>query len=407
MPITTLAIKGAKPKEKKYRLYDTGGLYMEITPSGGKLWRFKYRYGGKEKLLAIGKYPDLSLKEARAKHSEARNQLANELDPSAVKQEVKQKNQDAASNSFEIVTREWAHKNSKKWTPSNSKLVIRRFERDVFPWLGKTAIENVSAPELLKTLRRIENRNALYTAHKILQNCGQVFRYAIATGRATSDPSAALKGALPPVKQRHHSSITDPVAIGGLLRAIRDYQGSFVTKCALNFAPLVFVRPTELRHAEWQEIDTEKAEWRIPANKMKMGAVHIVPLSTQAIAILDELRPLTGNGKYLFPSVRSASRPMSENTINAALRRLGYTSKEMTGHGFRSMASTLLNEQGWHWDAIERQLAHSERNSVRAAYNYAEHMPERIRMMQHWADYLDVLAQGGDVVSINKNGAKR
>ena len=236
-----------------------------------------------------------------------------------------------------------------------------------------------------------------------MQNCGQVFRYAMATARCTTDPTTALKGALPPTQPKHHASITDPKKIGALLRAINGYEGNFITQCALKLAPLVFVRPGELRHAEWQEVDIEKAEWRIPAEKMKMKAVHIVPLSKQAIAILEDIYTVTGHGKYVFPSVRTNTRPMSENTVNAGLRRLGYTKEEITGHGFRSMASTLLNEQGWHWDAIERQLAHAERNSIRAAYNYAEHLPERIKMMQHYADYLDGLANGADIVSINKN----
>lgn len=391
MPLTNLEIKSAKPKEKAYRLYDSGGLYLEVSPSGGKLWRMKYRFAGKEKRLSFGKFPSISLKDARSKQADAKKHLENDIDPSALKKELKKSKLNADKNSFEAVAREWMHKNVDKWSGSNSKIVLKRFENDVFPCVGKTGIENVTAPDLLGMLRRIEKRGALYTAHKTLQNCGQVFRYAIATARGTSDPSTALKGALPPMMPKHHASISDPTKVGALLRAIDDYEGAFVTQCALKFAPLVFVRPGELRHAEWQEFDTKKAEWRIPASKMKMKAIHIVPLSTQAIVILDDLRTLTGNDKYVFPSVRSATRPMSENTINAGLRRMGYTKLEMTGHGFRSMASTLLNEQGWHWDAIERQLAHAERNSIRAAYNYAEHMPVRIKMMQHWADYLDKL----------------
>jgi integrase len=402
MPLTSLAVKSAKPKEKAYRLYDSGGLYLEVSPSGGKLWRMKYRFAGKEKRLSFGKFPSISLKDARFKQADAKTHLENDIDPGALKKELKRSQLNAEKNSFEAVAREWMHKNVDKWSASNSKIVLKRFENDVFPCVGKTAIEKVTAPDLLDMLRRIEKRGALYTAHKTLQNCGQVFRYAIATARGTGDPSTALKGALPPQKPTHHASIADPKEVGALLRAIDDYEGAFVTQCALKFAPLVFVRPGELRHAEWQEFDTSKAEWRIPADKMKMNAVHIVPLSTQALAILEEAHSLTGNGKYVFPSIRSASRPMSENTINASLRRMGYTKEDMTGHGFRSMASTLLNEQGWHWDAIERQLAHSERNNVRAAYNYAEHMPERIRMMQHWADYLDELANDSDIVSLSQ-----
>ena len=404
MALDALTVKGSKPKEKRYRLYDTQGLYLEVTPKGGKLWRLKYRYAGKEKLLSLGAFPTISLKDARALKDNAKKQLANDIDPGVLKQELKQTKLAEVKNNFETVTREWIYKNRNKWSSSNTIHVKSRFERDVYPQIGKLGIATVTAPQLLRVIQRIEKRGALYTAHKVLQNCGQVFRFAIATARTNTDPSTALKGALPPVKHINHASITDPKKIGALLRAINGYEGTFVTQCALRLAPLVFVRPTELRHAEWTEIDLDKAEWRIPANKMKMNAVHIVPLSEQAVSILEEIHALTGTGKYVFPGVRSASRPMSENTINASLRRMGYTKEEMTGHGFRSMASTLLNEQGWSADAIERQLAHGERNSIRAAYNYAEHMPERIRMMQHWADYLEGLAKGADIVSINGAG---
>jgi len=402
MALNTLTIKSAKPKAKKYRLPDGNGLYLEVTPSGGKLWRMKYRFLKKEKLLSFGAFPDVSLKEARVFKNEAKKLLSEEIDPAALKKELKQSKLADAKNSFEMVAREWVEQNKSKWAGSNAKHVMGRFERFIFPTLGKKSINDITAPDLLIAIRRIEKSGSIYTAYKVLQNCGQVFRYAMATARTTSDPSTALKGALPPIKTKHHASITNPKKIGELLRAINGYEGSFITQCALKLAPLVFVRPGELRHAEWQEIDIEKAEWRIPAEKMKMKAVHIVPLSKQAITILEDIQAVTGHGKYVFPSVRTNTRPMSENTINAGLRRLGYTKEEMTGHGFRSMASTLLNEQGWHWDAIERQLAHAERNSIRAAYNYAEHLPERIKMMQHYADYLNGLANGADVVSINR-----
>lgn len=400
MALNTLTIKSAKPKGKKYRLSDGGGLYMEITPSGGKLWRMKYRFLKKEKLLSFGAFPTISLKDARSLKDDAKKLLADAIDPAAFKKKTKQNKLTDSKNSFEIVVHEWVDKNRNKWVASNTQHVTARFERFVFPTLGKKSISDVTAPDLLDVIKRIEKSGTIYTAHKVLQNCGQVFRYAMATARTTSDPTTALKGALPPVQQKHHASITNPKKIGALLRAINGYEGNFITQCALKLAPLVFVRPGELRHAEWQEVDIEKAEWRIPAEKMKMKAVHIVPLSKQAIAILEDIHTVTGHAKYIFPSVRTNSRPMSENTINAGLRRLGYTKEEMTGHGFRSMASTLLNEQGWHWDAIERQLAHAERNSIRAAYNYAEHLPERVKMMQHYADYLNGLANGADVVSI-------
>ncbi|MBV1899841.1 MAG: tyrosine-type recombinase/integrase [Cycloclasticus sp.] len=403
MPLNALIIKSAKPKDKKYRLSDSGGLYMEVTPSGGKLWRMKYRFLKKEKLLSFGAFPIVTLKEARLYRDEAKSLLSKGIDPSVVKKELKESKLAASKNSFKAVTQEWISKNSTKWSSSNTNNVSKRLEQHVFPHIGNKSISTITAPDLLTVINRIEKTGTIYTAHKTLQNCGQVFRYAMATARCTTDPTTALKGALPPTQPKHHASITDPKKIGALLRAINGYEGNFITQCALKLAPLVFVRPGELRHAEWQEVDIEKAEWRIPAEKMKMKAVHIVPLSKQAIAILEDIYTVTGHGKYVFPSVRTNTRPMSENTVNAGLRRLGYTKEEITGHGFRSMASTLLNEQGWHWDAIERQLTHAERNSIRAAYNYAEHLPERIKMMQHYADYLDGLANGADIVSINKN----
>ncbi len=392
MPLNDVTCRNAKPREKAYKLSDEKGLYLFIRPNGSKSWRLKYRFLGKEKTLSIGLYPDVGLAQARAARERARKQLAENADPGYAKQLSKRSAKEAAENSFEAIAREWFTKFSTKWSDSHAKRILRRLEKDVFPWIGKRPIAEIAAQELLTLLRRMENRGAIETAHRANQNCGQIFRYAIATGRAERDPSADLKGAIPPPKKKHHASIIKPSQIGELLRAIDGYHGHFVTKCALRLAPLVFVRPGELRHAEWSEIDLDKAEWRIPAEKMKMRVMHIVPLSKQAIEVLYELQALTGDGKYVFPSVRSAKRPMSENTVLGALRRLGYTSTEMTGHGFRSMASTLLNEQGWNPDAIERQLAHGERNTVRAAYNYAEYLPERKKMMQEWADYLEGLA---------------
>ncbi|MCS5710442.1 phage integrase central domain-containing protein [Candidatus Berkiella aquae] len=391
MALSDTKVRSLKPREKAYKVADEKGLYLQITPTNAKYWRFKFRFAGKEKKLALGVYPDVSLADARNKRDEARKLLANDVDPSFHKKEKKRSLKLLAENSFESVALEWHIKFSNKWTPDHADRILQRLKKDVFPWIGNRPISGINAPELLSVLRRIEDRGAIETAHRTLQNCGQIFRYAIATGRAERDISSDLRGALQPVKQRHHASITDPKAIGSLLRAINDYQGHFVTKCALRLAPLVFVRPGELRQAEWAEFNFETNEWHIPAQKMKMREKHIVPLSRQALTILNELKPLTGNGKYLFPGIRTPNRPMSNNTVLGALRRLGYTSDEMTGHGFRSMACTLLNEQGWNRDAIERQLAHAERNSIRAAYNYAEHLPERRKMMQKWADYLDEL----------------
>jgi integrase len=387
-------------------LFDARGLYVEIAPKGGKWWRFKYRFDRKEKRLSLGVYPDVTLKAARQSRDEARKLLADGIDPSEHRRALKSARVEGAANSFEAVAREWVAKFKPSWTADHAERITRRFERNVFPWIGDSLIQELVAPDLLRVLRRIENRGALPTAHRALQNCGQVFRYAIATGRADRDISADLRGALPPARTTHHASLTNPKAVGELLRAIEGYEGSFVTRCALRLAPLVIVRPGELRKAEWIEFDLEAAEWRIPAERMKMSQQHIVPLSRQAVEIFRELKPLTGPAGYVFPGARTNGRPMSENTINGALRRLGYAKHEMTGHGFRSMASTLLNEQSWHRDAIERQLAHAERDSVRAAYNYAEHLPERRKMMQAWADYLDGLAAGGEVVPLKADKGK-
>lgn len=405
MQLTDTKIRNAKPAGKAIRLPDGKGLCIEVSPAGGRLWRLRYRFGGKEKLLALGKYPAVSLKEARDRCDEARKLLAGGTDPSQQKKVDRQARTTVAADTFEAVAREWFEKHSPKWAPSHSSKVIRRFERDIFPWLGTRPIALITAPEILAVLRRIENRGAVFTAHRAHQNCGMVFRYAVATGRAERDPTGDLRGAIPPADAEHFASIKDPKAIGELLRAIDGYKGSIVTKCALQLAPVLFVRPGELRQAEWREIDIDASEWRIPAKKMKSRADHIVPLSTQAVAILREIHPLTGAGNYVFPGAHSSRRPMSENAVNGALRRLGYEKTELTGHGFRAMASTLLHEQGWKSDVIERQLAHKERNAVKAAYNHAEHLPERRNMMQQWADYLDKLKVGAEVVPLRGSAA--
>ena len=343
----------------------------------------------------------MSLKEARDRSNGARKKLAAGFDPSAERRAAKVALVARETGGFEAVAREWFEKFSAYWAPSHARIVIRRLERDVFPWLGAQPVGEIAAPELLAMLRRVESRGALETAHRVHQVCGQVFRYAIATGRARRDPSADLRGALPPVPEKHHAALTKPADVAGLMRAITSYQGSFVTRCALRLAALTFVRPGELRRAEWSETDFDNAVWRIPAAKMKMRAEHLVPLSPQAVAVLKELHALTSGGRYLFPSVRTPNRPMSDNTVLAALRRMGYGRDEMSGHGFRSTASTLLNEMGWSADAIERQLAHAERDEVRGAYNRAEYLAERKRMMQSWADYLDGLAAGANVIPLH------
>ena len=398
MALNDTQIKNAKPKAKPYKLADEKGLTLLINPSGSKWWRLRYRVNGREKMLSLGVYPDVSLKKARERRDNERELIADNIDPSKARQSDKA----SLSNTFEGVAREWFAKHSKNWAGRHSGRIIARLEKDVFPWIGSLPIAKITAPELLTCLRRIESRGKLETAHRILQNCGSIFRYAVATGLAERDPSGDLRGAIPPAQGKHHATITDPKKIGGLLRAIDGYDGSLVVRSALQLAPLVFVRPGELRQAEWKEFNFDEHEWRIPGERMKMRVLHIVPLSKQAVAVLKELQPLTGSGRYLFPGARTTARPLSDNALNAALRRMGYEQGTMTAHGFRSMASTLLNEQGWHRDAIERQLAHGERDAIRAAYNYAEHLPERRKMMQHWADYLDGLRSGAKVITFKR-----
>lgn len=391
MKLTDNKIRNIKPRDKQYKVSDGKNLFLIITPNGSKYWRYKYIFNGKEKTLSIGVYPSITLSQAREKRNEAKQQLANGNDPSFIKQTKELTKKQAAENTFEAVAKEWHSKFLSKWTEKYAIKTIARLAKNIFPWIGNKPISEVTSMELLKLLQKIEARGARETAHRVLQICGQIFRYAIVTAKIQVDPSAALKGALEPIPKNHYATITNPKEIGKLLCAIDGYKGYLVTKYALKLSPLVFVRPGELRAAEWSEFNFDTAEWRIPAAKMKMKTMHIVPLAKQAIDILRELHKLTGNEKYLFPGLVNSYRPMSDNTITSALRRLGYTSNEMTAHGFRAMACTILNEQGWNRDAIERQLAHMERNHIRAAYNYAEYLPERKKMMQEWADYLEKL----------------
>ncbi len=391
MSLTDRGIVNLKATGKQHKHFDGGGLHLIVYPNGGKAWRLAYRFQGKAKLLSFGMYPAVGLKMARDRREEAKALLAQGIDPGEKKKQDKQAAQEVVFNTFEIIAREWHDKFKERWTPKNANAILGRMERDIFPLIGTISIREVKAPQLLDIARRIEARGALDYAHRALQYCGMVFRFAIATGRADHNIVADLRGALPPVKATHYATIIEPKKIGQLLRALDSYDGHFIVACALKLAPLVFVRPGELRCAQWGEFDFDKAEWRIPAERMKMKEQHIVPLARQTLEILHSLHAVNGHGKYLFPSVRTTDRPMSDNTVNAALRRLGYGKEELTGHGFRSMASTLLNELGWNRDAIERQLAHGERNSVRAAYNFAEFLPERRKMMQAWADHLDGL----------------
>ena len=390
MPLNDPAIRNAKPKDKPYKLADAKGLYLEVAPSGGKWWRLKYRFDGKEKRLSLGVYPDVGLKDARTRRDEARKLLADGVDPSENRKAQKSARADRAANSFEVVAREWHTKHAPNWTEHHSDRIIRRLERDIFPWIGGRPITEVTAPELLAVARRIEERGALDTAHRALQNCGQVFRYAISTGRAERNPVPDLRGALPPVKGEHFAAVTDPSKVGSLLQDIYGYQGTFTVRCALRLAPLVFVRPGELRKAEWADFDLDAGEWRYVAPKTETP--HIVPLATQALAILRELQPVTGQERYLFPGARSTSRPMSDNTILSAMRRMGIDKNEMSGHGFRAMARTILDEElGFRPDFIEHQLAHAVKDPNGRAYNRTAHLSERKKMMQAWADYLDKL----------------
>jgi integrase len=405
MSLTELAIKNRKPSDKPVKMPDERGLFLLVHPNGSKYWRLRYSFEGRERLLALGVYPDISLAEARERRDQARRHVANGVDPGVLKQVSKRATRISSENSFEAITREWYVKHSKNWVPSHGDRIIKRLERDIFPWIGSSPIANITVPELLSVLRRIEDRGALETAHRALQNCGQIFRYAVATGRVDRDPTGDLRGALPPPQVKSFAAIIDPQKLGQLMRSIEVYEGSFITKCALRLAPLVFVRPGELRKAEWSEINLELAEWNIPAEKMKMRQPHLVPLSEQAVKILKELFPLTGEGKYLFPCVRTTTRPMSDNTINSALKRLGYDSSEMTTHGFRATARTILDEAlGFRPDIIEHQLAHAVKDPNGRAYNRTSHLQARKEMMQKWADYLEQVSEGAKAIPLQMVG---
>jgi integrase len=401
VPLTDVKVKKAKPQDKPVSLFDGGGLYLLVTPSGGKLWRFKYRFAGKDSKLAFGSYPDVSLQDARKRRDDARKLLAGGIDPAEERKTQKQAAIEEGET-FEMVAREWHNKFKPRWKESHAERIMGRLERDIFPFIGKKPISHIKAREVLTVLQRIEGRGANELAHRAKALCSNVFCYAIATSRIEHDPTAGLKGALTPVTTINRAAITDTAGVGQLLRAIDAYKGSFVVQCALKFAPLTFVRPGELRHAEWSEIDLDNAEWNIPGSKMKMKEAHLVPLSKQAIEILTALKPLTGTGQYVFPG-RTAARPMSENAILVALRTMGYTKDEMTGHGFRAMARTLIDEKlQIRPDLIEHQLAHAVRDPLGRAYNRTQHLAERRKMMQQWADYLDELKSEAKVIPFKK-----
>ena len=398
-PLTDAAIRRAKPAAKPVRLYDSGGLYLEVAPSGGKYWRQKYRVDGREKRLAHGVYPDVSLADARARRDEARRLLAAGVDPGTQRRAMAAARAGVAADGFEVIAREWLGK--RQWVPAYRKKVEAWLENDVFPWIGARRAGTLGPVDFLDVVQRVERRGAIESAHRILQNCSQVMRYAVATSRATRDPCADLRGALAAVPERHHAAITEPGELAPLLRAIQGYRGTHAVRCALQLAPLVFLRPVELRTAEWAEFDIPAARWNLPAEKMKTRLPHVVPLSRQALSIIDELRPVTGEGRYLFPGLRTAKKPMSENTINAALRGMGFDKDTMTGHGFRATARTILDEVlGFRPDWIEHQLAHVVRDPNGRAYNRTKHLRQRAEMMQAWADYLDQLRQGGTVVDL-------
>ena len=404
------AVAAKQPQEKQYAVTDGDGLTLVIKPNGTKLWWLRYRFGGKAKTLSLGVYPVVSLKQAREWALDARKLLSTGIDPGLIKMEAKIAAAITTTtaqpiDTVEQIGREWFEKFGSEWVDSHGSKVMRRMERDLFPWLGSSEIKSVTPAVLLSVLRRVEARGALDTAHRLHQNCGQIWRYAVATGRTERDITSDLRGALPPAKETHLGAITDPVGIGKLLRNIYEYAGSEVVRLALKLAPLVFVRPGELRQSKWDEFDIAKNLWTIPAGRMKAKRPHVVPLSDQALAVLKELKTITGEGAYLFPSPRSVTRCLSDNAVLSAIRRMGYTTEEMTGHGFRAMASTNLEQLGYDVRLIEIQLAHADQDQVRAAYKRETHMlrlEERKKMMQHWADYLDSLRTGAAILPFTK-----
>lgn len=389
--LTDAAVRGAKPREKAYKMADGEGMYLHVAPNGAKYWRLKYRVEGKERVHAIGVYPALSLLAARKARDAIKDQLRAGLDPAHEKRRVKIETGLRRPNSFEAIAREWHEAKCQTWKSSYADGVIALLEREPFPPLGARPITEITAPELLAVLRKIEARGAFEMSKKSMQLAGQVFRFGVATGQAERDPTPDLKGALKTRKAKHMARISE-ADLPDLMRKIAAYDGEFQTRLALQFLALTFVRTGELRFAEWSEIDEAKAEWRIPAERMKMPSPHIVPLSTQALEVIRQLRELNGRWKWVFPSQSNTQKPISENTVLFALYRMGYHSR-MTGHGFRGLASTILNENGFEGDWIERQLAHTERNDVRAAYNHAQYLPERRRVMQWWRDYLHQMSR--------------
>lgn len=398
--LTVLAARNAQPREKPYRLAAGKGLYLQVMPNGAKYWRQKYRYLGKAMMIGHGVFPEISLAQARDACDEARKLLASGVDPSSQRKMTKHAQKVQAENNLKAVVTEWYELHKDTWSETYAERVLHSMENDIFPWLGHRPIGSIEPRELLVRLQEIQQRGAKETGHRLRRWLSHVFRYAIVKGVAERDPAADLRGALKPIDQNNFPTLTEPARIGELLRAIDGYSGTYITRAALKLSPLVFTRPGELRFAEWSELDLEKGEWLVPGSRLKLRKAqkkiakpHVVPLSHQAVRILEELKPLTGRGRYVFPGERTATRPLSENTLNAALHRMGFKG-EIVGHGFRHMASTALNEAGWSEDAIERQLAHKDKNVIRGTYNKAQYLEERRTMMQAWADYLDRLRSG-------------
>jgi len=395
-------IRSLKPREKAFKAFDGYGLYLHVQPGGSKLWRLKYRFQGRERVLALGAYPEITLARAREKRTEARRLLDHGVDPMEERKAAKIVEM-KTETTFEVVAREWFQNEAPAWAESHSSRVLRRLELEAFPFIGGRPIAEITAPEVLTVVRRTAERGAVETSRRVLQYISSVMRYGVITGRVDSDPTRDLRGALPNRRAAHHAAITDPKALGDFLRIIEGYEGSHVVRCALRLMPHVFTRPGELRHAEWIEIDFDSATWSIAGEKMKTGAPHIVPLSRQSIAILKDLEPVTGAGRFCFPNPRSDSRCMSENAIGAALRILGYEKGQLTGHGFRATARTLLDEElGFAAHLIEHQLAHRVRDPLGRSYNRTTHIRERRSMMQRWSDYLDTLRDGGKVVPFER-----
>ena len=398
MALSDAKVRAAKPKDKRYKLTDEKSMFLLVAPNGSKYWQLKYRYDGKEKVYQIGTYPDIGLADARKARDEARSLIAKGVDPMAQKRAAKRSKAEAASNSFRLIALEWMEKRGKHSATGDARL-LRILEKDLFPTIGDTAITEIGPPEILRALRKIESRGALETAKKARQAAGQIFRYAVATGRADRDPSADIRDALKKTETKHYAAITDPKQVGPLMAAIHAYQGTPSVMAAIRLAPLFFCRPGELRALEWSEVNFDEARIEIPAERMKQKEPHIIPLATQAIEILEELHKLTGRSRYVFPNARSFARPLSDNGLRIALRTMGYTKEQMTPHGFRAMARTLLDEVlGFPPDWIERQLAHPVRDANGRAYNRTKHLENRRQMLQTWADYLDTLRLGVDNV---------